>query len=45
MATRQIHTHVSIGHLKATLQRCHPWWRANLEAEDNGDDPDVRRDS
>jgi integrase/recombinase XerD len=28
VATTQIYTHVSIGHLKATLQRCHPRERA-----------------
>ena len=28
VATTQIYTHVSIGHLKETLQRCHPRERA-----------------
>jgi integrase/recombinase XerD len=45
VATTQIYTHVSIGHLKETLQRCHPRERGNLEAEDEDDDPNGRRDS
>jgi len=37
VATTQIYTHVSIGHLKATLQRCHPRERATIEgADDHG---------
>ena len=30
VATTQIYTHVSIGHLKETLQRCHPRERGNV---------------
>jgi integrase/recombinase XerD len=30
VATTQIYTHVSVGHLKATLQRCHPRERDSL---------------
>jgi integrase len=37
VATTQIYTHVSVGHLKETLQRCHPRERANLKAEDDDD--------
>jgi site-specific recombinase XerD len=39
--TTQIYTHVSIGHLKETLKRCHPRERGNLENKDNDDDPDA----
>jgi integrase/recombinase XerD len=35
--TTQIYTHVSIGHLRETLKRCHPRERGNLEAKDNDD--------
>jgi site-specific recombinase XerD len=35
VATTQIYTHASIGHLKETLQRCHPRERATIE---DGDD-------
>jgi hypothetical protein len=45
MATTQIYAQVSIGHLKETLQRCHPRERGNLEAKDKDDDPNGRRDS
>jgi site-specific recombinase XerD len=45
VATTQIYTHLSIGHLKETLQRCHPRERRNLETRDKDDDPDGRRDS
>lgn len=37
VATTQIYTHVSIGHLKETLQRCHPRERA----ANAGDSPDT----
>jgi site-specific recombinase XerD len=37
VATTQIYTHVSIGHLKGTLQRCHPRERGNLETKDKDD--------
>ena len=37
VATTQIYTHVSIGHLKETLQRCHPRERGNLEPKDKDD--------
>lgn len=30
VATTQIYTHVSIGHLKETLQRCHPRERGTI---------------
>jgi hypothetical protein len=38
-ATTQIYTHVSVGHLKETLQRCHPRERASLKAEDDDGQP------
>jgi len=37
VATTQIYTHVSIGHLKETLARCHPRERGNLKIEDKDD--------
>ncbi|HJX52092.1 MAG TPA: tyrosine-type recombinase/integrase [Polyangia bacterium] len=37
VATTQICAHVSIGHLKETLKRCHPRERGNLEAKDKDD--------
>jgi predicted nucleic acid-binding protein len=45
VATTQIYRHVSIGHLKEMLKRCHPRERDNVEAKDKDDDPDSRRDS
>jgi site-specific recombinase XerC len=35
--TTQIYTHVSIGHLKETLQQCHPRERGNPEPKDKDD--------
>jgi len=39
VATTQIYTHLSIGHLKETLQRCHPRERDNLTDKEPDDDP------
>ena len=45
VATTLIYTHVSVGHLKETLKRCHPRERGILQAKDKDDEPDGRRDS